>query len=163
MDAVFKLALTGYLSIALLLSQELTTSPEISEQVPLATRRPNIVLIVSDDHGREAVGCYGNTSIRTPHIDQLATDGVRFSNAFCTTASCSPSRSVLLTGIHNHANGMYGLEHQAHHFSSFDTVRSLPVWLAQAGYRVDDLHAGTPPQAAPPYTARFLPEFYGSF
>ncbi|WP_080057850.1 sulfatase family protein [Spirosoma aerolatum] len=148
MDAVFKLALTGYLSIALLLSQELTTSPEISQQVPLATRRPNIVLIVSDDHGREAVGCYGNTSIRTPHIDQLATDGVRFSNAFCTTASCSPSRSVLLTGIHNHANGMYGLEHQAHHFSSFDTVRSLPVWLAQAGYRtarIGKLHVAPEP------------------
>ncbi|UFH54754.1 sulfatase [Spirosoma sp. KNUC1025] len=100
-----------------------------------ADTRPNIVLIVSDDHGREAVGCYGNPAIRTPHIDQLAADGVRFSNAFCTTASCSPSRSVLLTGVHNHANGMYGLEHQVHHFSSFDTVRSLPVLLEQAGYR----------------------------
>ncbi|MFD2932849.1 sulfatase family protein [Spirosoma flavum] len=96
---------------------------------------PNIVLIVADDHGREAVGCYGNPAIKTPYIDQLAADGVRFSNAFCTTASCSPSRSVLLTGLHNHANGMYGLEHQAHHFSSFDTVRSLPVLLEQAGYR----------------------------
>ena len=100
-----------------------------------ADRHPNIVLIVADDHGREALGCYGNTAIRTPHIDQLAADGTRFSNAFCTTASCSPSRSVLLTGLHNHANGMYGLEHQVHHFSSFDTVRSLPVLLEQAGYR----------------------------
>lgn len=105
-----------------------------------ADQRPNIVLIVADDHGREAVGCYGDQSgnrptVRTPHLDQLAADGVRFSNAFCTTASCSPSRSVLLTGVHNHANGMYGLEHQEHHFSSFDTVRSLPVLLEQAGYR----------------------------
>ena len=97
--------------------------------------RPNIVLIVADDHGREAVGCYGNPAIRTPHIDQLAADGTRFANAFCTTASCSPSRSVLLTGLHNHANGTYGLEHQIHHFSSFDSVRSLPVLLEQAGYR----------------------------
>lgn len=102
---------------------------------PGADSRPNIVLIVADDHGREAVGCYGNQRIRTPHIDQLAADGTRFSNAFCTTASCSPSRSVLLTGLHNHANGMYGLEHQVHHFNSFDTVRSLPVLLEQAGYR----------------------------
>ncbi|GAB4011417.1 sulfatase [Spirosoma migulaei] len=105
-----------------------------------ADSRPNIVLIVSDDHGREALGCYEEKgapkpTIRTPNIDQLAADGVRFSNAFCTTASCSPSRSVLLTGLHNHANGMYGLEHQVHHFSSFDTVRSLPVLLEQAGYR----------------------------
>lgn len=100
-----------------------------------ADTRPNIILIVADDHGREAVGCYGNPAIRTPYIDQLAADGTRFTNAFCTTASCSPSRSVLLTGLHNHANGMYGLEHQVHHFSSFDTVRSLPALLAQAGYR----------------------------
>ncbi|RRA99914.1 sulfatase family protein [Larkinella rosea] len=97
--------------------------------------RPNIVLIVADDHGREAVGCYGNPVVKTPHIDQLAAEGTRFSNAFCTTASCSPSRSVLLTGLHNHANGMYGLEHREHHFSSFDTVRTLPVQLAKAGYR----------------------------
>lgn len=97
--------------------------------------RPNIVLIVADDHGREAVGCYGNPIVKTPHIDRLAAEGVRFANAFCTTASCSPSRSVLLTGLHNHANGMYGLEHREHHFSSFDTVRSLPVLLEKAGYQ----------------------------
>ncbi|WP_460637624.1 sulfatase family protein [Larkinella harenae] len=97
--------------------------------------RPNIVLIVADDHGREAVGCYGNPVVKTPHIDQLAAEGTRFTHAFCTTASCSPSRSVLLTGLHNHANGMYGLEHREHHFSSFDTVRSLPVLLERAGYQ----------------------------
>ncbi len=110
-----------------------------------ADTRPNIVLIVADDHGREALSCYGNLNrsggvaelitIKPPRIDELAADGVRFSNAFCTTASCSPSRSVLLTGLHNHANGMYGLEHQEHHFSSFDTVQSLPVLLENAGYR----------------------------
>ncbi|GAB3027043.1 sulfatase family protein [Spirosoma pulveris] len=97
--------------------------------------RPNIVLIVADDHGREVLGCYGASAVKTPNIDQLAADGVRFSNAFCTTASCSPSRSVLLTGLQNHTNGMYGLEHQEHHFASFDTVRSLPVLLEKAGYR----------------------------
>ena len=100
-----------------------------------AQTRPNIILIVADDHGREAVGCYGNKVVRTPNIDQLAADGIRFANAFCTTASCSPSRSVILTGLHNHANGMYGLEHREHHFSSYDTIRSLPVLLEQAGYR----------------------------
>ena len=97
--------------------------------------RPNIVLIVADDHGREAVGCYGNPVIKTPHIDRLAAEGTRFTNAFCTTASCSPSRSVLLTGLHNHANGMYGLEHSKHHFSSFNTVTSLPVLLEKEGYQ----------------------------
>jgi len=97
--------------------------------------RPNIVLIVADDHGTDALGCYGNTVIKTPHLDALAADGTRFTHAFCTTASCSPSRSVILTGQHNHRNGMYGLQHDMHHFQSFATVRSLPVRLAAAGYR----------------------------
>lgn len=97
--------------------------------------RPNIILIVADDHGREALGCYGNRVIKTPHLDQLAAEGTRFENAFCTTASCSPSRSVLLSGLHNHANGMYGLEHREHGFRSRDTVQSLPVLLGKAGYR----------------------------
>ena len=97
--------------------------------------RPNIVLIVADDHGREAVGCYGNRAVKTPHIDRLAAEGARFSNAFCTVASCSPSRSVILTGQQSHSNGMYGLEHQQHHFSSFSNIESLPVLLQKAGYR----------------------------
>ena len=96
---------------------------------------PNILLIVADDHGLDALGCYGNPVIRTPNLDALARDGTRFTNAFCTTASCSPSRSVILTGQHNHRNGMYGLQHDEHHFQCFDTVRSLPVMLADAGYR----------------------------
>jgi N-sulfoglucosamine sulfohydrolase len=100
-----------------------------------AAVRPNIVLIVSDDHGREALGCYGNPVVKTPNLDALAADGTRFTHAFCTTASCSPSRSVLLTGQQNHRNGMYGLQHDDHHFQSYDNVRSLPVRLAAAGYR----------------------------
>ena len=96
---------------------------------------PNIVLIVADDHGLDALGCYGNPVIKTPHLDALAADGTRFTNAFCTTASCSPSRAVILSGQHNHRNGMYGLQHDDHHFQSFDHVKSLPVRLAQSGYR----------------------------
>ncbi len=97
--------------------------------------RPNIVLIVSDDHGTEALGAYGNPVIQTPHLDALAADGTRFTDAFCTSASCSPSRAVILSGRQNHRNGMYGLQHDESHFSSFSTVRSLPVVLAEAGYR----------------------------
>lgn len=95
----------------------------------------NIVLIVADDHGREAVGCYGNSVIKTPNLDKLATEGVRFTHAFCTTASCSASRSVILTGLYNHANGQYGLQHAYHHFASFENIKSLPVLLSAAGYR----------------------------
>jgi len=50
--------------------------------------RPNIILIVSDDHGRDS-GAYGNPAMHTPNLDALAGEGVRFTNAFCTTASCA--------------------------------------------------------------------------
>jgi len=98
-------------------------------------KRPNVVLIVSDDHGLETLGCYGNPVIKTPNLDGLAAEGVRFTNAFCTSASCSASRSVILSGMYNHANGQYGHQHSYHHFISFDKVRTLPVRLTEAGYR----------------------------
>ena len=101
----------------------------------MKSKRPNVVLIVSDDHGREALGCYGNDAIRTPNLDALAGDGVRFTNAFCTTASCAASRSAILTGMHNHANGTFGHTHGVHHFSCFDDVQTLPALLATGGYR----------------------------
>jgi N-sulfoglucosamine sulfohydrolase len=94
----------------------------------------NIVLFVADDHGQDA-GAYGNTVLRTPYLDALAAEGTLFTYAFATTASCSASRSVILTGLHNHRNGQYGHQHDFHHFRSFEDVRSLPVLLAEAGYR----------------------------
>jgi len=102
---------------------------------PDADSRPNIVLMVSDDHGREALGCYGNPAIKTPGLDDLAADGVRFLNGFCTTASCAASRAAILTGLHNHANGTYGHTHARHHFSCFEDVRTLPYLISQGGYR----------------------------
>ena len=107
-------------------SQEKTTNSD--------KERPNIILFVSDDHGMDALGCYGNKVIKTPNLDRLATDGIRFTNAFCTSASSAASRSVLLTGKYGHATGSYGHVHDYHHFSTYDDVRSLPVILAENGY-----------------------------
>ena len=94
----------------------------------------NVVLFVTDDQSPDA-GCYGNPVIRTPNLDALARDGTLFTHAFCTTASCSASRSVILTGLHNHANGHYGHQHNYHKFNSYTNIVGLPVYLAQAGYR----------------------------
>jgi N-sulfoglucosamine sulfohydrolase len=94
----------------------------------------NVVLVVVDDLGFE-LGCYGDAPARTPNLDAIAADGTLFTHAFCTTASCSASRSVILSGLYNHANGQYGHQHAEHHFSSFDRVKSLSTRLSEAGYR----------------------------
>ncbi len=107
----------------------------IIQQLWSQTNQPNVILIVADDHGKDAIGCYGNPIIKTPHLDRLAATGTKFNRAFCTTASCSASRSVILTGLHNHFNGQYGHQHSYHHFSSFENIKSLPVLLEDQGYR----------------------------
>ena len=61
-------------------------------------KRPNIILILTDDQGPWAMGCAGNREIRTPNLDRLANTGVRFENFFCTSPVCSPARASLLTG-----------------------------------------------------------------
>lgn len=104
-----------------------------AQQNPAQKR--NVLLYVVDDHGTDDAGCYGNPVIKTPGLDALACEGTRSTHAFCTTASCSASRSVILTGLQNHATGQYGHEHGYNHFVSFPHIKSLPVLLAKAGYR----------------------------
>jgi N-sulfoglucosamine sulfohydrolase len=101
---------------------------------PAVAAPKNVVLVVADDLGL-TLGCYGNRAIKSPHLDGIAADGTLFTHAFCTTASCSPSRSVMLTGMFNHANGQYGLQHAVHHFSTLPQVRSLSARLQEANYR----------------------------
>lgn len=100
-----------------------------------SSAKRNIILYVVDDQGTNDAGCYGNDVIRTPGLDELARHGMRMTHAFATTPSCSASRSVILSGKHNHANGQYGHEHSFHHFVSFPTLKTLPVRLSDAGYR----------------------------
>jgi N-sulfoglucosamine sulfohydrolase len=106
-------------------------APAVLAQAP---RPRNVLVMIADDLGLHT-GAYGDPVAKTPHLDQLASEGVRFTHAFCTTASCSPSRSVMLTGLHNHTNGMYGLAHEAHHFSLLPKVATLPALLQKAGYQ----------------------------
>lgn len=70
------------------------------------TNRPNIVVVLADDLAIWALGCYGNDEIRTPNIDQLAADGVRFTDFYCTSPVCSPARASLLTGKMPSAHGV---------------------------------------------------------
>lgn len=94
----------------------------------------NVLLLIGDDHGMNDASCYGHPVLKTPHLDALAARGARFTHAFATTASCSPSRSVILTGLHNHTSGMYGLQHEPHSFDVGPRVESAFSLLKRAGY-----------------------------
>lgn len=76
---------------------------------PSRSRRatpPNIVFIMTDDQRHDALSAAGNTILRTPHIDRIASEGVRFAEAFVTNALCAPSRASILTGLYSHAHGV---------------------------------------------------------
>jgi arylsulfatase A-like enzyme len=67
--------------------------------------RPNIVVIIADDVGYNDLGCYGNKAAKTPNIDALAANGIKFTNAFLTASSCSPSRCSIISGRYPHNTG----------------------------------------------------------
>jgi len=69
-----------------------------------AAERPNLILVTGDDMGFQ-LGCYGDTVATTPHMDRLAREGTRFTRGYITQASCSSSRSSMLTGLYPHQNG----------------------------------------------------------
>ena len=121
--------------------------------------QPNILLIVTDDHGQWACGPYGNQEVITPNLDRLATSGVVMENAFTPTPVCSPARASLLTGL-------TASQHGVHDYiaASFDrgpwlaTERTLPQLLQSAGYRTGlagKWHVGNEDSPAPGFDSWF--------
>ncbi len=94
------------------------------------SRRPNIVVILTDDQRWDAMACAGHPWLKTPHIDTLAARGARFRNAFVTTSLCSPSRASILTGQYMHAHGV-----QDNFTPLPDLLPTFPAVLQQQGYR----------------------------
>lgn len=99
---------------------------------PLAAAGPNLILVTGDDMGFQ-LGCYGDAVATTPHMDRLAREGMRFTHGHITQASCSSSRSSMLTGLYPHQNGQIGLAHLG--YSMRPDVPTLPTLLKRAGYR----------------------------
>jgi len=90
---------------------------------------PNIIFIMSDDHAFQAISAYDDHLIKTPNIDRLAEEGMRFDRAYVTNSICSPSRAVILTGQHSHINGVRD------NIAVFDSTRqTFPKLLQEAGY-----------------------------
>ncbi len=96
----------------------------------------NVLLITSDDLGIQ-LNCYGDKTVPTPHLDALASRSVRFQTAYVAQASCSSSRSAMLTGLYPHSNGQYGLANAGVGFRAKQEIieQSIPNRLKQAGYR----------------------------
>ncbi|MCP4712488.1 MAG: sulfatase-like hydrolase/transferase, partial [Planctomycetes bacterium] len=78
----------------------LIISSAITKSARAQSRKPNIIFIMADDLGYADLGCYGQTIIKTPHIDQLAKEGIRFTQCYSGSTVCAPARSCLMTGQH---------------------------------------------------------------
>jgi arylsulfatase A-like enzyme len=143
--------------VALLLAALVGWAAPLSAAEPV---RPNIVLLLADDWGFTDVGAYGG-EIETPNLDALARRGMRFSN-FHVSASCSPTRSMLLTGVDNHLNGVGNMREtipRAHigkpgYLTVLDTnVVTVANRLRDSGYRTyvaGKWHVGIEPHNLPP-------------
>ena len=93
-------------------------------------RRPNVVFILTDDQRWDCMSCAGHPFLRTPNIDRLAAEGVRFANAFVTTSLCSPSRASFLSGLYAHSHGIIN------NFTDYPaTLASFPRRLQGEGYK----------------------------
>lgn len=103
---------------------------------------PNVVVFLADDQGEGDLGCYGHPVLRTPNVDRLAAEGMRFDRAFLTISSCSPSRASILTGRYPHNTGAEDL-----HQPLPAEQRTLARYLRSAGYHcasVGKWHLGDP-------------------
>jgi arylsulfatase A-like enzyme len=102
--------------------------------------RPNVVLIMTDNHGAWSLGCYGNRDIKTPHIDHLAAEGVLFERCFSNNAVCSPTRASFLTGLMPCQHGVHrylgagGAQIGPDAYDTLAEFDTLPSLLADAGY-----------------------------
>ena len=122
-------------------------------------KRPNILLFMSDNQPADLLGCYGNDEVRTPHLDRLADRGVRFQNAFCVNAMCSPCRASVLTGLMPSQHGIHNwlddrlMDRWPKNWSAIGDFANIPTIIKQAGYAtalIGKFHLGVPfvPQLA---------------
>lgn len=113
----------------------------VPDNVFAQPKKPNVVIIISDDHAYQTIGAYGSSIAKTPNIDRIAAEGAVFNRAFVNNSICGPSRATLLTGKYSHKNGFKDNE-----TSSFDFSQDLFVKdLQKVGYKtawIGKIHLG---------------------
>jgi len=97
------------------------------------SRRPNIIIILADDLGYGDMGIQGSTAIKTPNIDTLATEGVRFTSFYASAPVCSPSRAGLLTGRYPLRSGIVGPYQPTEDTLLRRATRQLGIYMSQLG------------------------------
>lgn len=123
---------------------------------------PNIILIFTDDQGYHDVGVYGSQDIETPNLDQLAAEGVQFTNFYVAQAVCSASRAALLTGTYSNRLGIHGaLDHSSNHGLNpeEETIAELLKPLGYSTAIFGKWHLGHHPEFLP--TNQGFDEFFG--
>lgn len=132
-------------------------SHPVSAEAP-AEQRPNILFILTDNQAASAIGAYGNPDIKTPHIDRLASEGMRFTRAFAANGMCSPTRATLTTGLMPSQHGVHSwlddfkLKEWPRDWTAIGEFRTLPLTLKNRGYRtamIGKWHLGQPTQPGP--------------
>jgi len=129
-----------------------------------SARRPNIVLILADDLGYGDLGCYGAAETRTPHIDRLAGEGLRFTDFHANAASCSPTRAALLTGRYQQRSGVESALSEKSPGLQGD-ARTIAEYLKPAGYATavfGKWHLGSRPDSRALPNRRGFDEFRGA-
>ena len=132
----------------------------ISSVNGFAQQKPNIVLIYADDLGYGDLSCYGATKIKTPNIDKIATQGLRFTNAHATSATCTPSRYSMLTGQYAWRKNDTGIAPGDAALLIPVDRPTLPGVLREAGYRtgvVGKWHLGLGPKGGPDWNNDIKP------
>ena len=115
----------------MLFAASVCTAMLTSIKATAAETRPNIVLVLVDDLRWDDVGFGGHPFSKTPNMDRVATEGVKFSNAFATTPLCSPSRATILTGLHAHT---HGITDNTDRSPASHRLVTFPLLLQRAGY-----------------------------
>lgn len=130
------------------------------------TARPNIIVIFADDMGYNDVGCYGAPRIKTPHLDRMAAEGVRFTDFYSAAPVCTPSRGALLTGCYPQRCGMAEVRHVIFPKDTYgihDDEITMAEMLRDAGYAtacIGKWHLGHEPQFLP--TRHGFDSFFGA-